>query len=76
MERMKLNLPYIQKKMFESGYTSYELAKVVGLKPNSIWRILVGKQEPSAVVAVRLASALNTTVEDLFHCDSTTEKVL
>lgn len=66
MGKMKLNLAYIQRKMFEGGYTSYELAKIIGVSFTSIWRIMVGKQEPSAVVAVRLASALNTTVEDLF----------
>jgi putative molybdopterin biosynthesis protein len=48
------------------GISASELAKQVGVSRQTIYAIEAGTYIPNTVVAIRLARALETTVEDLF----------
>jgi len=53
------------------GLSQVELAEVVGLSRQSISAIEAGRASPAVDVALRLAQALDVTVEDLFGADPT-----
>lgn len=50
-----------------SGYTREELAQLCGVTRQAIGLMEAGKVSPSTVVALRLARALKTTVEEIFR---------
>ena len=49
------------------GLSANHLAKTVGVSRQTIYAIEAGSYVPNTVVALRLARALETTVEELFH---------
>lgn len=49
------------------GWTQAELAERVGVTRKTINTVENGVFTPSTVLALKLAKALETTVEDLFH---------
>lgn len=48
------------------GLTQLQVANMVGLAETAYQRYEHGKSEPSVGTAIRIARALNTTVEELF----------
>ena len=52
-----------------AGHTQQRLADLVGASRVTIVRAEIGQQEPSLDLALRLAHALDTTVEQLFGDD-------
>ena len=48
------------------GFSAAELAKIVGVSRQTIYAMEAGSYVPNTVVALRLARALETTVESLF----------
>jgi len=48
------------------GLSASDLAKTVGVSRQTIYAIEAGSYVPNTVVAIRLARALETTVEELF----------
>jgi len=55
----------VRRAMFD--LTQAELAERAGVTRKSINAIETGKMVPSVLLALRLARALGTTVEELFH---------
>lgn len=53
--------------------TQAELAELAGVTRKSINAIEMGHMVPSTVMALKLARALNVTVETLFRLESTAE---
>lgn len=49
-----------------AGLTQAQLADVVGITDRNVQRIETGEQHPSVGVALRIASTLGRSVEDLF----------
>lgn len=52
---------YLKKK----GMTTYRLAKITDEPLNTMYRIVGGKNEPGATLLLRIAEALDVSVEDL-----------
>src|SRR5260370_13193474 len=71
-------MSFIRESVFLSGYSNLgvlrqkrglsasDLAKTVGVSRQTIYAIEAGSYVPNTVVAIRLARALETTVEELF----------
>lgn len=57
------------------GLASAELAQQVGVSRQTIYAIEDGSYVPNTTIALRLARALDTRVEDLFCLEELTEKV-
>jgi len=53
----------------QQGFTQEKLAAIVGVSRQSIISIEKGQYIPTTVLALKLASALNTKVEALFELD-------
>ena len=49
-----------------SGKTQAQVAKEIGITENAYQKYEYGKREPRARMAVRVARAVNSTVEELF----------
>ena len=62
--KLKNNVAAIRK---EKGLSQAELAKLVGVSRNTISSIEVGQYEPTAKLALRLATALEKKFEELFY---------
>ena len=60
------NLAELRKKR---GFPSATLAKLVGVNRQTIYAIEGGQYVPNTAVALRLAAALEVTVEELFRLD-------
>ncbi len=65
----------IKKIRNEKSITLESIAKQTNLSLSTVIRIENGTIIPKITTAFKIASALNTTVEDLFHCDSTINKL-
>lgn len=52
------------------SFSQEELAKLIGVSRESVCRIERGKSNPSLDLALRLAKALQCTVEELFLSES------
>lgn len=63
---MVSNLKYYRE---QQGVTQEQLAASVGVSRQSIISIEKGQYVPTTVLALKLASALKMTVEDLFELD-------
>ena len=62
--KLKNNVAAIRK---EKGLSQAELAKLVGVSRNTISSIEVGQYEPTAKLALLLATALERKFEELFY---------
>lgn len=51
------------------GLTQLQVAQMVGLAESAYQRYEYGKNEPSVGLAIKIAHALDTTVEELFLID-------
>jgi molybdate-binding protein/DNA-binding XRE family transcriptional regulator len=51
------------------GFSAIELAKAVGISRQTVYAIEAGSYVPNTVVAIRLARALDCSVEDLFQLE-------
>ncbi|MDD5398251.1 MAG: substrate-binding domain-containing protein [Dehalococcoidia bacterium] len=60
----------------DSGFTQTDLAEAVGISRQAYTAIEAGKAVPSTEIALRLARALNTTVEELFWLDDDSDQRL
>ena len=49
-----------------SGKTQAQVAKEIGITENAYQKYEYGKREPRAKMAIRVAKAVNSTVEELF----------
>ena len=58
-------MKYLFQLRTKSGMTQQELADKVGILQSQIQRYETGKTKPTTEVALRIANALNTTVEHL-----------
>lgn len=67
LERIQNNLAQLQK---QRGLPSAALAKLVGVNRQTIYAIEAGQYVPNTAVALRLAAALEVTVEDLFRLNA------
>lgn len=56
----------------KAGFTQKQIANSVGIAEVSYKRYEYGNRVPDARTAIRIAKALNTTVEDLWNGNSTT----
>ena len=56
------------------GVPSATLAKLVGVNRQTIYAIEAGQYVPNTAVTLRLAAALEVTVEELFHLRSSVAK--
>lgn len=56
--------------MIINRITSKELAKIIGVSPVHISYILNNKRDPSMDLLTKIATALNTSVEELFEKES------
>ena len=59
-----------------AGLTQSELAAAVGISRQAYTAIETGKSVPSTEIALRLAYALKTTVEDLFWLDDIPDRIV
>ena len=50
--------------------TQLQLAQIVGVSRQSIYAIETGRSEPSLVLSMKIASALNSSVHDLFELEA------
>lgn len=66
----------IQKIRKDAGLTQSDLAKAVGISRQAYTAIETGKSVPSTEIALRLAHALKTTVEDLFWLDDIPDRIV
>jgi transcriptional regulator with XRE-family HTH domain len=57
----------VQKFLDERGWTSYRLGKESGVSMTVIYGLKEKKQGPSAETLVKLATALNVTVDELLR---------
>lgn len=55
----------------ESNITQEELARAVGVTRQTVIAIEKGNYTPSVELAIKLAHFFHTTVERIFHIDST-----
>lgn len=60
----------------EAGFTQADLAAAAGISRQAYTSIESGKSVPSTEVALRLAKALKTTVEDLFWLEDAPEQIV
>lgn len=60
---------FIAKKRNEKNLSQRELAKNVGITYQSLQRYENETVIPSVIIAIRIAKALNVTVEDLYPID-------
>jgi putative molybdopterin biosynthesis protein len=63
MPEIDTNLGQLRQKR---GYSAIQLAQITGVSRQTIYAIEAGTYVPNTAVALRLARALNTKVEDLF----------
>lgn len=56
----------IEQRCAELGVTQRWLSEQSGIPTSTISEIKAGEREPRVVTAIRIARALNTTVEDSF----------
>jgi molybdate-binding protein/DNA-binding XRE family transcriptional regulator len=66
----------IQKIRQDAGLTQADLAKAAGISRQAYTAIEAGKSVPSTEVALRLALALKTTVEDLFWLEDAPDRIV
>jgi DNA-binding XRE family transcriptional regulator len=59
-------MPGLAERRAQRGYTQEQMATVAGISRPAYSHIEVGRKRPSLPVALRIASALDATVEDLF----------
>ena len=57
----------VAKLLKESGYTQKELALMCGVTEAAMCRYLKNEREPKIEVVANMATALNTTVEDVYR---------
>lgn len=54
----------------QQSMTQLQLAQIVGVSRQSIYAIETGRSEPSLVLSMKIASALNSSVHDLFELEA------
>lgn len=59
----------LRKAIEERGLTQAQVAEALGLSSSRLSQYVTGKRRPALPVAVRIASYLGTTVEQLFCAD-------
>ena len=59
----------LKEKRQSLGLTQLQVAQMVGLSETAYQRYEYGKNEPSVGTAIKIAHALNATVEELFVFD-------
>lgn len=52
-----------------AGLKQAQLADIVGVRPQTIWRIEAGQQRPSLEVASRIAQALSVSLDQLLESE-------
>ena len=67
MEKFKNNLKHRRQ---ELNLTQIQVATAIGIAESAYQRYERGAVTPTVVVAIKIAKALNTTVEELFPIDS------
>jgi len=60
---------FLSEKRIAAGLTQRQLAQMLNLHYQAIQRWERGENSPSVEIALRIADALNTTVEELFVLD-------
>jgi len=64
-----LKINNLKKYRTNNKYTQEALAEKVNISKTHYQNIEYGKAEPSVVIAIKLANALNTEVESLFNIE-------
>ena len=59
----------VQHRMLDKNLNKINLAKKVGVTPSAISKICHNKRDPSCKLALKIADALGTTVDDLVKGD-------
>ena len=54
----------------QQSMTQLQLAQIVGVSRQSIYAIETGRSEPSLVLSMKIASALKSSVHDLFELEA------
>lgn len=61
-----MSQPKLKARREALGISQYALAKAVGKSQSYVARIEAGRSSPGVCIAIELAAALKTTVEELF----------
>lgn len=65
----------IQKVRQEKGISRDKLSALTGISTSSLYQIEKGRQTPSIDKVIKIAKALNVTIEELFESNYVKQKV-